>query len=153
MVSWAGVRAHHDEVVRKTRDADALVSGSAAAPGVIEGDGVEAGDGERGGGQSEREAGREDDGVDLVLASVRRHDAFRTDLGDRVGDEIDVVAFHRRPVVIQDEHALAAKLEIGAELRAERRIGHAGLEMSFGHVLADFDSQGAFRKMMAPSVR
>ena len=44
-----------------------------------------------------------------------RDDRVRADLGDAVGDQVDVVAGERRVLVVGDQDALAADLLVGRD--------------------------------------
>ena len=65
------------------------------------------------------EAGAEDDRVDLALGPVGAHDRAPADLGDPVGDDLDVRPPSDGQVVVRDQDALAAGQVVGRELRAQ----------------------------------
>ncbi len=75
------------------------------------------------------EAGAEDDRVDLALGPVRAHDRAPADLGDPVGDDLDVRPAQRRQVVVGDQDALAARQVVGRELRAQLRVANRAAQV------------------------
>ena len=69
------------------------------------------------------EAGAEDDRVRRVVDAVVGDEAVRHDPGDAGGDHVDVRPGERRPVVVGDQHPLAAHRVAGGELVPQVRVG------------------------------
>ena len=120
-VAEAGVGTDQEEQVRESVHGGALVSllplsskTSARRASVLADDACE------GGGVGDVEAGGDDDRVDLADGAVlRRRWRSARDLGDAVGDQVDVRPIERRVVVVRDQHALAADLEVRGDLAAQ----------------------------------
>ena len=125
-----GVGADDLEQVGEAGDRGALVRRHAGlAPGVGERAAVATldvlGDGLLGG----VEAGGHDDRVDLAGGAVGGDDAGRGDLADPVGDQVDVVGVERGVVVVGDQDALAADLEVRRHGLAQLGVGDAALDV------------------------
>ena len=129
-VAEAGVGADDLEQVGEAGDRGALVRRHAAlAPRVGQGAPVATLHVLRDRLLGRVEAGGHDDRVDLALGAVGRHDAGRGDRADPVGDQVDVVGVEGRVVVVGDQDALAADLEVRRDRLAQGRVGDAARDV------------------------
>ena len=102
--------------------AGALVSLCAVGPFVAQRASAQAGDRERRTGQVHVVTGGEHDAVQVVLDAVAGAKAHRAQCRDGPVDQLAVVALQRGVVVAGDQHALAARGEVGRELAAQPRV-------------------------------
>src|SRR5439155_8663383 len=129
VVPEAGVRAGHQEQVRKPGHHRPEVRLHPTAPAVGQGPRV----GPRDGHPSERilgrEPGAENDDVGTMSSSRLGHDGVAGDVRDRRCLESDVVALKRRVPVARDEQPFATDRVVGRQERAQRSVSDLVLEM------------------------
>ena len=130
VVAEAGVRPEQEEEVREAGDRRAAVGLRAAVPVLGQRAALAAADplGDRHVGDVE--AGAEDDRVDLALGAVGADDRALADLGDAVGDDLDVRLAERRAGSRWREDPLAARQRSPASAsraaRGSRDLARAG---------------------------
>ncbi|GAA3194639.1 hypothetical protein GCM10020255_095870 [Rhodococcus baikonurensis] len=78
------------------------------------------------------ETGRHDDGIDLTRGAGLRDDPVGGDLLDAFGHQIDIVLGESGEVVVRDQHALAADLEVGHDLLTKVLVLDLSLQVTLG---------------------
>ncbi len=87
------------------------------------------------GGVGDVEAGGDDDGIDFADGAVLRDHRVGRDLGDAVGHQVDVVLREGGVVVVRDQHALAADLEVRRDLLAQILVLDLAAQVALGREL------------------
>src|SRR4051794_3957363 len=117
-----GVRPVQQEHVRKSRHADSEVGARHLRPLLSESASADADNLHRCDEAVALEASGEHEHVGRALNAVLGSDAARRDLGDPVGDEVDVGLGERGIPVVGEHQALAADLVGGRDLAPELRV-------------------------------
>ena len=128
-----------DEEIGKARNSDAQVvdNAIAALPLLIEFDVIATVDG--GKARDDVEAGRPDNGVDLMLGAIGHEQAVWLDGRECSGFEVHIGLVERLEEVVGDEDAFAAGRVAGHELLHECLVVH-GLANEVGESLATNES-------------
>ena len=119
-----GVGPVQHEQVREPGGRDAQVRLRAVVPRVVDAATVATDHVDRRQVLRRREAGREDDRVDLAVDAVLGDDTVRGDARDRLGDELQVGLVERRVVEVREQRPLAAVRVRRAELAPHLGIAH-----------------------------